>query len=108
MSPRLSSFRNLRTAPAVVAALLAMLVLIIAAATWKPLHEWLHHDADEADHHCAVTLLATGSCDTSLVDAALSPTPLPLPVDSALPQESCIPNVFLSACAFEHGPPRNS
>jgi hypothetical protein len=108
MSPRLSSLRTPRIARIVVAALLAMLLLIIAAATWKPLHEWLHNDADEADHHCAVTLLAAGSCDTSFVDEAACHPPLPLPADRVVPIESWVQNLFLSACVCEHGPPRNS
>jgi hypothetical protein len=27
------------------------------------LHKCLHHDADQADHECAVTLLAHGNCE---------------------------------------------
>ena len=27
------------------------------------LHKCLHHDADKADHECAVTLLAHGNCE---------------------------------------------
>lgn len=108
MSSRLSSFRTLRTAQAVVAALLAMLLLVMAAATWKPLHEWLHHDADEADHHCAITLFASGGCDASFVDEAVCPILLPLPPDRTIAFAAWVPNVFLSECVCEHGPPRNS
>lgn len=108
MSPHLSRFRSSRTAPAVAAVLLAMLLLTIAAATWNPLHEWLHGDADEADHHCAITLFASGTCDTSLVAETIAPLPLPLPADRIVVLKTWVPNVFLSACVYEHGPPGNS
>ncbi len=40
-------------------AALVMLLAILAAS--PALHEWLHHDAGDADHECAVTLFQHGA-----------------------------------------------
>lgn len=45
----------------VALALLLAVMLVVAMAASPRLHEWLHHDADHADHECAVTLFASGS-----------------------------------------------
>lgn len=37
------------------------LLLICAAAASPALHEWMHEDADHADHDCAITLFASGA-----------------------------------------------
>ena len=56
-----------------VAALLVGLVLFVAAlASSESLHKLVHHDADKADHECAVTLFAHGhvesaSCDVPVI-----------------------------------------
>jgi hypothetical protein len=46
----------------VVALLLAVLVLALAILTTSPMaHAWLHADAHDRDHTCAVTLYAQGT-----------------------------------------------
>jgi hypothetical protein len=48
------------------AVLLCAFVLFIAALAASPsLHEWLHHDANEAGHECAVTLFLHGQVDAT-------------------------------------------
>lgn len=48
------------------AALLCAFVLFLAALAASPsLHEWLHHDANEANHECAVTLFLHGHVDAT-------------------------------------------
>jgi hypothetical protein len=52
-----------------VAALLIGLVLFMAAlASSETLHKLIHHDADEADHECAVTLFAHGHVESAACD----------------------------------------
>ncbi len=53
---------------AVLASLLTGLVLLLNAMTASPtLHEWIHADAGQADHECAVTLFAHGQVDSASV-----------------------------------------
>jgi len=54
------------TAPPLVGRLLAggcvaLVVLLAVLAASPALHEWLHHDAGDADHECAVTLFQHGA-----------------------------------------------
>ncbi|MGH7942209.1 MAG: hypothetical protein ACREFR_14170 [Limisphaerales bacterium] len=46
--------------PALAALLIGIVLLLDAMAACPPLHEWIHHDANKPDHHCAVTLFAHG------------------------------------------------
>lgn len=107
MPPALSSFRSLRLARGVVAVLLAMLVFVMAAAAWKPLHEWLHGDLDH-DDDCAIALYVSGSCDSPCVEVAVCPAPVRLVIADLVGPESWVPKLSLSACVFERGPPRLS
>jgi hypothetical protein len=51
-----------------MAAVLFLAVLAIVAMAASPaLHEEAHHDADHADHECAVTLFASGSAADQVV-----------------------------------------
>jgi hypothetical protein len=50
------------------AVLLCAFVLFLAALAASPsLHEWLHHDANEPDHECAVTQFLHGHVDTTTI-----------------------------------------
>jgi hypothetical protein len=52
-----------------IASLLMGLILFTAAlASSEVLHKLVHHDADEADHQCAVTLFAHGHVDSAACD----------------------------------------
>jgi hypothetical protein len=52
-----------------VAILLMGLVLFMAVlASSETLHKLIHHDADEADHQCAVTLFAHGHVESAVCD----------------------------------------
>ena len=51
--------------PALAASLIAMILLLDAMAACPALHEMIHKDADEADHHCAVTMFAQGKIDSA-------------------------------------------
>jgi hypothetical protein len=55
-----------------VAVLLVGLVLFVAAlASSESLHKFIHSDADEAGHECAVTLFAHGHVDSTTCDIPL-------------------------------------
>jgi len=42
------------------------------------LHELIHHDADKADHECAVTLFAHGKVDSTTVDVPVVVVSVPV------------------------------
>jgi hypothetical protein len=68
---------------AAIASLLAGLVLLLNALAASPsLHEWFHHDANEPEHQCAVTMFAHGTVDTASVEVPLS---VPLTFVEAVP-----------------------
>jgi len=48
--------------------LLVLLLNLLAASS--SLHEIFHHDANQAEHHCAVTLFAHGQVDSATVDVS--------------------------------------
>ncbi len=50
---------------ALAALLVGIVLLLDAMAACPALHEMIHHDADEADHHCAVTTLAHGKIESA-------------------------------------------
>jgi hypothetical protein len=60
--------------PTLAASLVGLILLLDAMAACPALHEMIHKDADEADHHCAVTMFAQGK-----VDSATSETVIPEP-----------------------------
>jgi hypothetical protein len=50
------------------AVLLGAMVLFLAALAASPsLHQWLHHDANEPDHECAVTVFAHGQVNATTI-----------------------------------------
>ena len=49
---------------ALAAWLVGMVLLLDAMAACPELHELIHKDANEADHHCAVTVFAQGKVDS--------------------------------------------
>jgi hypothetical protein len=49
----------------VVAVVMLFLFLFVLACAVSPgLHRAIHKDADQADHHCAITVLAGGQIDS--------------------------------------------
>jgi len=72
------------------------------------LHERIHSDANRVDHSCAVTFVASGSCDYSPVALLIK---APVPTDEFIVPELTplwIQPLFLLASVFEHAPPANS
>jgi hypothetical protein len=70
--------------PVVSVLLIALVLLLNALAACEPLHKLIHHDADQPDHECVVTMFAHGhvdsaSCDVPVVMVlALIPTTAPI------------------------------
>jgi hypothetical protein len=61
--------------PALAALLVGLVLLLDAMAASPALHELIHKDADEADHHCAVTMFAQGKFDSATCEVpAVIPT----------------------------------
>ena len=81
------------------------LLLICAAAASPALHEWMHADAEHADHDCAITLFASGACHESLQSFPCA-APLVVPVFNEVVREGPMDD---SSCRFsgilEHAPP---
>ena len=59
----------------IAVALLAAQLTLVAMAASPSFHKWLHHDADEPAHHCAVNAVVHGQID---IPVATSVTLLPL------------------------------
>ena len=91
----------------VLAALLAaQLLAIIALAVCPALHHWVHADADDGVHTCAVTLFLSGSCDapapeTTALQAPRCAKPVAAP---EMPEAPWVAPVFALNRLFEHGP----
>jgi hypothetical protein len=82
-----------------LAAVLLLLFLSLSALSASPaLHEKLHSDARNPDHHCAITLLTHGHVDVPFCDN---------PICLALNPGSYAPSFDLSVCgdAIEFLPP---
>jgi hypothetical protein len=63
--------------PALAVLLIGLVLLLNAMAALPALHEFIHKDADEPGHECAVTLFAHGhvesaACDVPVVLAVTS------------------------------------
>jgi hypothetical protein len=52
---------------AVASALIAFVLFLSLLAASPALHKLIHADADDADHHCAVTEFIHGQVDTAVV-----------------------------------------
>jgi hypothetical protein len=55
------------------ASLVGLILLLDAMAACPALHELIHKDAGEADHHCAVTMFAQGKVDSATCEVAIPP-----------------------------------
>jgi hypothetical protein len=70
------------------------------------LHEWIHPDASQPDHTCAVTVMAAGNY-THSAPAPLVSAPVLVVQFSIIPAltPQWVASPFLSARIFEHAPP---
>lgn len=82
-------------------------VLAVMLLTVSPrLHHWVHPDADDDDHDCAVVLFLHGGGDAG-------PVPLSVPVFvrpaaegvASMPATAFVPAVGVANGVLEHAPP---
>ena len=90
------------------AVLLAHLLALLVLAASPRLHQWLHGDADEADHDCAAVLFSHGGVEqvggTVAAPGFVVQTVgfAPLAAETA---RAFVPSTFAGSRVFEHGPP---
>ncbi len=70
---RLNGMNGTQGRRVIAVLLLGLFLSVLGLATSTQLHQVFHPTANQADHHCAVTLLASGK-----VDAASSVVAVPL------------------------------
>ena len=89
-----------------VALLLVMMVLVLVTLAASPVaHAWLHPDAHDSDHDCAVTLYAQGTTVPLAVVAV--PSVVWRQVEVAAPHsETCLPTAPSYLLPPGRGPPR--
>jgi hypothetical protein len=92
---------------ALVCLLVSQLLIIAALAASPHLHQLLHHDADDGDHECAVTVMISGGSDGSPVPQIFDAGTIFLTAFNPSPeiQSHDVAPLFLSAHVFEHAPP---
>ena len=97
------------SARSVLAVLLGWHLLAILALAASPrLHHWVHPDADDDDHDCAVVVFVHGGC---------GPTPAPLVIPANVTTRHVpgrveilqiwVANIFAVNGTLEHAPPRD-
>lgn len=95
-----------RASVAVLAATAFLWTLTLSVS--PQLHERLHPDANQVEHTCAATFVASGNYDHAPL-ALLIRAPVPLgEFDIPTLSPRWIQPVFLIAAVFEHAPPANS
>ncbi|HZF01660.1 MAG TPA: hypothetical protein VE344_07175 [Methylomirabilota bacterium] len=62
------SVRNGTVKRSVAGLMLFLFLFTVAMVVCPELHELIHKDADEHDHHCAVTMLLQGKVDSTTVE----------------------------------------
>jgi hypothetical protein len=89
-----------------VSTIIGMILLIDLMAASPELHELIHFDAGQPDHHCTVTLFAHGQVDSAVCAYDLDPVDRCTPVCYALgrrpvrrpsssrPRSSCFPGII--------------
>jgi hypothetical protein len=89
--------------------LIGAFVFAIALSVSPQLHERFHPDAKQAQHECAVTLIAAGNYHHA------APAPVFVASSAAIEFSSVatlnpiwVPSPFLRARIFEHAPPAGS
>jgi hypothetical protein len=84
----------------------AAFVWAIALSVSPQLHQRIHADAPRTEHSCAVTAIASGTCDHTAHPPLVS-APLPAVQFSKNPALTCqwVESLFLKAHNFAHAPP---
>jgi hypothetical protein len=98
---------SIHPAMRILAFALVVGVLWVAALSASPdLHEWVHPDAGDPDHDCAVTLFSSGQATHVGADLVLVVRPERLEVSDSIPyHETVLGSFFLGCSILEHAPP---
>jgi hypothetical protein len=98
---------SIHPAMRILAFALVVGVLWVAALSASPdLHEWVHPDAGDPDHDCAVTLFSSGQATHVGADLVLVVRPERLEVSDSIPYyETVLGSFFLGCSILEHAPP---
>ena len=88
----------------VVALLLAHLLAVVAMAASPALHEWVHGDAQDGGHSCAVVLFAAGGVEAAAV-VVLVFAGLVRSGSQAKPRCEWVEGLFRVLRILEHAPP---
>lgn len=95
-----------RASVAILASTAFLWALVLSAS--PQLHERIHPDANQVEHTCAATFVASGNYHHAPT-ALLIMAPVPLGAfDIPTLSPRWIQPVFLAAAVFEHAPPANS
>ena len=87
-------------------ALVVGVLWVSALSACPDLHEWVHPDAGDSNHDCAVTLFSSGQATHVGADLVLVVRPERLEVsDSILYYETVLGSFFLGCSILEHAPP---
>jgi hypothetical protein len=86
--------------------LIGAFLFATALSASPQLHERVHADANQSQHECAVTLIASGSYDHTVAAPAFDPS-IAASQFTQLPtlNSTWVASLFLSASIFEHAPP---
>lgn len=106
MLPRARHFKAGKTL--IVYALVVHLLLILAAAVGPGLHEEVHEDAQHADHECAITLFASGTCQVAPAPIAAVAPQLLFVSDEAVVERRRFASSFRWSGILEHAPPASA
>ncbi len=101
---RTFSFDLPRFRRVLVALLLTHLLVVMAMAASPVLHEWIHGDAHEGDHDCAVVLFTGGGVEAAAV-VTLVVAVLVSSGSQAMPRCEWVEGLFRVLRILEHAPP---
>src|SRR3954465_5531398 len=98
-------FGNARSIPILAAAFLGLFLFTLVLCAIPQLHERIHQTSSDANHECAITLLASGSYEqTPLAPISLAPPALPKVFVQTLSSVSLV-SAYLAFSLLEHAPP---
>jgi hypothetical protein len=91
---------------AIAFALVIGVFWVVTLSASPCLHEWIHPDAGDSHHDCAVTLFASGQATHVGADFIVVVRPEHLNVSDSIPyREKVVGSFFLSCSILEHAPP---
>ena len=100
---RLTVLRGLASRRAKAALLLSLFLSLVAVAASATLHRAIHPNANQPDHHCAATLLASGQIDAVATATILPAVSLiPIAANSFKISRPAVPSFNLP---LSRGPP---